>query len=88
MQRMQADDARAGVGDADELEQLLDGAVLAVAAVQRDERDVGRAPRAGASTRSAPTSIAIDARGRGARARPRRARPSAARPGARASGRP
>ena len=39
-----AADAGAGprgrVGDADELEQLLDGPVLAAAAVQRDERDV------------------------------------------------
>ena len=33
--------AGAGVGEADELEQLLHGAVLAAAAVQRDERDVG-----------------------------------------------
>jgi hypothetical protein len=35
-------DARAGVRDPEQLEQLLDRAVLAVAAVQRDERDVGR----------------------------------------------
>ena len=34
-------DARAGVGDAEDLEQLLHRAVLAVAAVQRDERRVG-----------------------------------------------
>ena len=34
--------ARAGVGDADDLQQLLHGPVLAVAAVQRDERDIGR----------------------------------------------
>ena len=39
---MQAPTPRAGVRDAEDLEQLLDGAVLAVAAVQRDERDVGR----------------------------------------------
>ena len=36
--------ARAGVGDPQHLEQLLHGAVLAVAAVQRDERDVGPSP--------------------------------------------
>ena len=41
MQRMQRAGPRRGVGDADELEQLLDRAVLAAAAVQGDERDVG-----------------------------------------------
>ena len=53
-------DAGAGVGDADELEQLLHRAVLAVAAVQRDERDVGRSARAGArrgrARRRSPTT--------------------------------
>jgi hypothetical protein len=33
---------RGGVRDAEQLEQFLDRAVLAAAAVQRDERDVGR----------------------------------------------
>ncbi len=33
--------AGSGVGDAEDLEQFLDGAVLAVGAVKRDERDVG-----------------------------------------------
>ena len=40
MQRMHADGARRRVGHADELEQLLHRPVLAVAAVQRDERHV------------------------------------------------
>ena len=40
MQRMQAPGPRGGVRDADQLEQLLDGPVLAAAAVQGDERDV------------------------------------------------
>jgi hypothetical protein len=34
-------DAGAGVGHAEYLEQLLDGAILAVAAVHRDERHLG-----------------------------------------------
>ena len=51
-------DARAGVRDAHHLEQLLDGAVLAVAAVQRDERDLGLL-RGQPIDEIAPTSIAI-----------------------------
>ena len=49
---MQADTPEPVYGMPSDLEQLLDGAVLAVAAVQGDERDVGRARRAAASTRS------------------------------------
>ena len=41
MQRMHAAGPGAGVGEADELEQLLHRAVLAAAAVERDERHVG-----------------------------------------------
>jgi len=48
--------ARARVGDPQDLEQLLHGAVLAPAAVQRDERDVGAHSRR-RTTRSGPTSI-------------------------------
>ena len=49
--------AGAGVGEAEELEQLLHRAVLAVAAVQRDEGDVRARPPRAASTRSGPTSM-------------------------------
>ena len=52
--------ARAGVGHADELEQLLHRAVLAVAPVQRDEGDVRPRRRAGARRGRGPTSIEID----------------------------
>ena len=79
--------ARARVGDPHHLEQLLHGSVLAVASVQRHERDLRRGTRrAGRQDRRRRRSGSR--RGRAAPARPRRARRTSARPGARASARP
>ena len=55
-QRMQADTPEPVYGMPTRLEQLLDGPVLAVAAVERDERDVRRG-LAEARDSSWPTSI-------------------------------
>ena len=55
---MQADDARAGVGDAEDLEQLLDGAVLAVAA-----RAARRTRRRALGARSRATRSCADVDG-------------------------
>ena len=66
--------ARAGVGDAQHLEQPLDAAVLAVAAVQRQERDVD------AGLAQHQVDVAIDEDRRGVVAPFRAARPGWPRP--------